>query len=98
MLLLGLATAGHQGWAANIFTLVSDMYPRQAVGSMVGICGFGASVGGMLVSAATGLLLQVTGSYVPLFTWAGSAYFVSLLAVHLASPRLRAVEFVQARG
>jgi ACS family hexuronate transporter-like MFS transporter len=98
VLLLGLATAGHQGWAANIFTLVSDMYPRQAVGSMVGICGFGASVGGMLVSAATGLLLQVTGSYVPLFTWAGSAYFVSLLAVHLAPPRLRAVEFVQARG
>lgn len=87
--LLGLATAGHQGWAANIFTLVSDWYPQRAVSSVVGICGFGASVGGMLVSAATGFLLERTGSYVPVFLWAGTAYFAALAVIHAVSPRGR---------
>lgn len=90
--LLSLATAGHQGWAANIFTLVSDWYPQRAVSSVVGICGFGASVGGMLVSAATGFLLERTGSYVPIFVWAGTAYFVALLIIHAVSPRGRVSE------
>lgn len=87
--LLGLATAGHAGWAANIFTLVSDWYPQRAVSSVVGICGFGASVGGMLVSAATGFLLERTGSYTPVFVWAGLAYFAALALIHAVSPRGR---------
>jgi ACS family hexuronate transporter-like MFS transporter len=98
VLLLSLATAGHQGWAANIFTIVSDIYPQRVVSSVVGICGFGGSVGGMLVAAATGFLLEKTGSYVPVFVWAGSAYFLALLVVHLASPRLEPVEVFGARG
>ncbi|MFB3828825.1 MAG: MFS transporter [Bryobacteraceae bacterium] len=90
--LLSLATAGHQGWAANIFTVVSDMYPRSAVSSVVGICGFGGSVGGMLVAAATGFILQATGSYVPVFLWAGLSYFAALGLVHVAAPRLAPVK------
>lgn len=92
VLLLSLATAGHQGWAANIFTIVSDMYPRRAVGSMVGICGFGGSVGGMLVASATGLLLEKTGSYLPIFILAGTSYFIALGLIHLTSPRLEPVK------
>jgi ACS family hexuronate transporter-like MFS transporter len=92
VLLLSLATAGHQGWAANIFTIVSDMYPRRAVGSMVGICGFGGSVGGMLVASATGILLEKTGSYLPIFILAGTSYFIALGLIHLTSPRLKPVE------
>jgi ACS family hexuronate transporter-like MFS transporter len=86
--LIGLATAGHQGWSANVFTLTSDMFPRRAVASVVGIGGFAGAVGGMMIATFTGFLLQTTGSYVPVFLMAGSAYLIALLVVHLLAPRL----------
>ncbi|HTQ37208.1 MAG TPA: MFS transporter [Steroidobacteraceae bacterium] len=86
---IGLATAGHQGWSANLFTLTSDLFPRPAVASVVGIGGFAGAVGSMLVSYAVGLQLQATGSYAPMFLLAGSAYLLALLVVHLLVPRLR---------
>jgi MFS transporter, ACS family, hexuronate transporter len=86
--LIGLATAGHQGWSANVFTLTSDMFPRRAVGSVVGIGGFGGAVGGMLIATFTGFLLQRTGSYLPVFVMAGSAYVLALAFVHALAPRL----------
>lgn len=86
--LIGLATAGHQGWSANVFTLPSDMFPRRAVASVVGIGGFAGAVSGMLISTFTGFLLQTTGSYVPVFVMAGSAYLLALLVVHLIVPAL----------
>lgn len=86
--LIGLATAGHQGWSANVFTLTSDMFPRHAVASVVGIGGFAGAVGGMMIATFTGFLLQTTGSYVPVFLMAGSAYLIALLVVHLLAPRL----------
>jgi ACS family hexuronate transporter-like MFS transporter len=87
--LIGLATAGHQGWSANLFTLSSDLFPRRAVASVVGIGGFAGAVGGMLIATFAGFLLQATGSYVPLFIMAGSAYLLALLAVHALAPRLQ---------
>jgi ACS family hexuronate transporter-like MFS transporter len=87
--LIGLATAGHQGWSANLFTLSSDLFPRRAVASVVGIGGFAGAVGGMLIATFAGFLLQATGSYVPLFIMAGSAYLLALLAVQLLAPRLQ---------
>ena len=86
--LIGLATAGHQGWSANVFTLTSDMFPRRAIASVVGIGGFAGAVGGMMVSTFTGFLLQATGSYMPLFLVAGSAYLLALMIVHALAPRL----------
>jgi MFS family permease len=86
--LIGLATAGHQGWSANVFTLTSDMFPRYAVASVVGIGGLAGAVGGMLISTFVGFLLQATGSYVPVFVMAGSAYLIALAAVHWLVPRL----------
>ncbi|MCC6369008.1 MAG: MFS transporter [Bryobacterales bacterium] len=91
VVLLGLATAGHQAWGANIFTIVSDLYPGHAVSSVVGISGFAGSIGGMLAATATGFVLQATGSYVPVFACASGAYFLALLAVHTGSPKLAAV-------
>jgi ACS family hexuronate transporter-like MFS transporter len=88
VLLIGLATAGHQGWSANVFTLTSDMFPRRAVGSVVGIGGFGGAVGGMLIATFTGFLLQSTGSYVPVFMMAGSAYLLALGLIQTLVPRL----------
>jgi MFS transporter, ACS family, hexuronate transporter len=90
--LLGLATASHQGWSANLFTLASDLFPRPAVASVVGMAGFGGAIGGMLISTFTGFLLQFTGSYVPVFILAGSAYLIALLIVHLLTPRLQPAE------
>lgn len=90
--LIGLATAAHQGWSANLFTLSSDMFPRPAVASVVGIGGFGGAIGGMLIAAFTGFLLQSTGSYVPVFALAGSAYLVALLVIHWLVPKLEATE------
>ncbi len=87
--LVGLATAGHQGWSANVYTLASDMFPRFAVASVVGIGGFAGAVGGMLISTVIGLLLQATGSYVPVFAMAGFAYLFALIVVHLLVPRLQ---------
>ena len=86
--LVSLAAAAHQGWSANLFTLVSDTFPRRAVGSVVGIGGMAGSIGGMLIALLVGEILQRTGSYVPIFIIAGSAYLVALLIVHLLAPKL----------
>ncbi len=64
------------------------MFPRRAIASVVGIGGFAGAVGGMMVSTFTGFLLQATGSYMPLFLMAGSAYLLALLVVHALVPRL----------
>jgi len=84
----GLATAAHQGWSANLFTLTSDMFPRRAVGSVVGIGGMAGAIGGMLIAKVAGYLLEYTGSYVPLFAFAASAYLFALLVIHLLVPRM----------
>lgn len=86
--LVSLAAAAHQGWSANIFTLASDMFPRQAVGSVVGFGGMGGAIGGMLIAIVTGYLLQWTGSYHAIFIVAGSTYLVALMIIHLLAPRL----------
>src|SRR5829696_6136991 len=96
--LISLAAAAHQGWSANIFTMASDMFPRRAVGSVVGIGGMAGSIGGMLIATTVGLILQYTGSYYPIFLIAGCAYLVALLVIHLLAPRLApaAVEAAEA--
>jgi len=86
--LVAVAAAAHQGWSANIFTIASDMFPRYAVGSVVGIGGMAGAVGGMLVSKVVGYVLEWTGSYTSVFLLAGSAYLFALLVIHLLAPRL----------
>ena len=88
VVLIGIAAAAHQGWSANIFTLSSDMFPKQAVGSVVGIGGMLGAVGGMIIAPLVGYILQTTGSYVPIFIIAASAYLAALLIIHLLAPRL----------
>jgi ACS family hexuronate transporter-like MFS transporter len=86
--LISLAAAAHQGWSANVFTLTSDMFPRQAVGSVVGIGGTAGAIGGMVIAKITGYILQTTGSYLPVFIIAGTTYLVTLGIIHLLVPRL----------
>jgi ACS family hexuronate transporter-like MFS transporter len=90
--IIGLAAAAHQGWSANIFTLASDMFPRRAVGSIVGIGGMAGAVGGMLIAKATGYLLQWTGSYVAIFIVAASAYLLALGIIQVLVPNLEPVD------
>jgi MFS transporter, ACS family, hexuronate transporter len=89
VLLISLAAAAHQGWSANLFTLASDMFPRKAVGSVVGIGGMAGAVGGMFIALLVGAVLQATKSYVPIFVIAGSAYLVALAVIHLLAPKLQ---------
>ena len=92
ILLISLAAAAHQGWSANLFTLTSDMFPRQAVGSVVGIGGMAGAVGGMFIALLVGAVLQATGSYVPIFILAGSTYLTALLLIQLLVPKLKPAE------
>ena len=88
VLVIGLATAAHQAFSANLYTLPSDLFPRSAVGSVIGIGGTVGAVGGMLFALYTGQVLERIGSYTPIFIVAGSAYFLALLIIHILSPRL----------
>jgi MFS transporter, ACS family, hexuronate transporter len=88
VLLVSLAAAAHQGWSANLFTLVSDMFPRRAVGSVVGFGGMAGAIGGMCLTLVVGEILQRTGSYVGVFIIAGSMYLIGLAIIHLLVPRL----------
>jgi MFS transporter, ACS family, hexuronate transporter len=90
--LIAIAAGAHQGWSANLYTLASDMFPRSAVGSVVGFASTIGAIGGMLVAKAVGYILQSTGSYVPVFVMAGLAYLVALVFVHGLSPRLKPVK------
>ncbi len=89
--IIGLATAAHQAWSANLMTLPSDMFPRVAVGSVVGIGGMAGAIGGMLMSKYNGYILDVLGSYQPIFAIAGGAYVVGIAVIHALSPRLQRV-------
>jgi len=86
--LVALAAGAHQGWSANIYTLASDMFPRGAVASVVGFGTLMGTIGGMGIAKMVGYILQRTGSYVPIFILAGTAYLVALAFVQILAPRL----------
>jgi MFS transporter, ACS family, aldohexuronate transporter len=91
--LIGLAAAAHQGWSANLFTTTSDMFPRRAVGSVVGIGGMAGAMGGATLAVLTGYILDRTGgNYMIIFAIASSAYLVSLAIIHLLVPTLEPAE------
>ena len=89
--LISLAAGAHQGWSANLYTLVSDTFPRSTVGSVVGLGGLAGAIGGMLVAPTVGYWLDFSkGAYEPLFLGAGSAYLLALGCIQLLVPRITA--------
>jgi MFS transporter, ACS family, hexuronate transporter len=90
--LVALAAGAHQGWSANIYTLASDMFPRGAVASVVGFGTLLGTISGMFISKMVGYILQTTGSYVPVFILAGTAYLIALAFVQALAPRLERAE------
>jgi len=93
--IISLAGAAHQGWSANIYTLISDIFPRSAVGSVTGIAGFGGAIGGMIAAWAVGHVLQRSHQYGGLFIACGLAYIVALGIIQVMVPKndqVRALE------
>lgn len=85
--IIGLATAAHQGFSANLYAFPGDVFPRSAVGSVVGIGGMLGGIGGMIMAKYAGFVLDSIGTYTPIFVVAASAYLIALLVIHLISPR-----------
>ena len=89
VLIVGVAAAAHQAWSANVYTLASDMFPKFAVGSVVGIGAFAGAMGGVAFQRITGRVLQANGSdYTPIFVVCGLAYVTAWTIIHLLAPRL----------
>ena len=92
VLIVGVAAASHQWWSANIFTLTSDMFPRRAIGSVVGIGGFAGGMGGAVFQLTTGYILDKNGNnYAPIFVVCGLAYVTALAVIQVLAPRLERV-------
>jgi ACS family hexuronate transporter-like MFS transporter len=85
--LIGIATAAHQGWSANLYTIASDNFPRVAVGSVIGLGGLGGALGGALVQPAVGKWLDYShGDYGPIFVICGLAYLIALGIMYVLLP------------
>ncbi|MBL0769657.1 MFS transporter [Sphingopyxis sp. XHP0097] len=92
VVLIGIALAGHQSFSSNILSIPPDMFPKKAVGSVIGLGGFMGGVGGMIMAKSTGLVLDATdGNYTLIFAACTTVYFLAVLAIHLLSPRLAPV-------
>jgi ACS family hexuronate transporter-like MFS transporter len=92
--LIGLAAGAHQGFSANLYTLTSDIFPRSAIGSIVGIGGFAGSMGGFVLQLSAGWLKELTGNFVLLFGIASMAYLVALAVIQVLIPRIGPIEHV----
>jgi ACS family hexuronate transporter-like MFS transporter len=88
VLIIGLAAAAHQAFSANVLTLPSDLVPRAAVGSVIGIGGMAGAIGGMFFSKFVGYILDKTHNYSIIFMMAAGAYLLAFVVIHLLSPRL----------
>jgi ACS family hexuronate transporter-like MFS transporter len=72
-----------------VYTLASDMFPRAAVGSVVGIGAFAGGIGGWAFQRVTGRILEANGNdYTPIFAVCGLAYVTAWVIIHVLAPRL----------
>ncbi|MHA4738377.1 MFS transporter [Dyadobacter sp. MSC1_007] len=99
VVLISLAAAAHQAWSANIFTTASDMFPKKAVSSVVGIGGMAGSVGGILFPLLVGIILDnykaagnIGGGYNIIFILCGCAYLLAWVVMHFFSPKMERVD------
>jgi MFS transporter, ACS family, hexuronate transporter len=90
-MLFALANAAHQGWSATMYTVVSDIFPKRAVASVVGFGGTCAGFASMFFSWLVGHILQGSGVYDKILLVCGSAYVAALLIFHLIVPKIEPV-------
>lgn len=88
VIIIGIAAACHQGWASNIFTIVSDLYPKRLVGTMTGISSIGGSIGGAFSATFVGMILEATGNYQSIFMIASVMYLLAWAILLLVVRRI----------
>jgi MFS transporter, ACS family, hexuronate transporter len=98
--IIGLAMAAHQAWSANIFTTVSDMFPKSATASVTGIGGMFGAIGGILIAKSAGKLFDcykadghIETGYLIMFLICSVAYIIAWLIMHLLVPKMRKIEY-----
>ncbi len=88
-ILIGIAAGAHQGWSANLFTLTTDLFPRKAVGSVVGIGSCAGALGGILLPYYAGKVLDKNPNYyLPMFVIAGVTYLIAWALIHMLTPKM----------
>jgi ACS family hexuronate transporter-like MFS transporter len=99
VLVIGIAASSHQAWSATLYTTASDMFPKKAVGSIVGIGGMAGAIGGILLSRLTGVLLDyykalghIKTAYYILFIFSGLAYITAWIIFNILAPKMKSVE------
>ncbi len=91
--LIALATAAHQGWSANVYTMSSDLFPKNNVASVMGIGGMFGATGGILIATFAGII-RVKYGYLPLFVFAGSTYLTALGIIHFLTPNWKKINLI----
>jgi len=100
VLVIGIAAAAHQAWSANIFTTVSDMFPKRAVGSVTGIGGFAGGMGGIALSALVQKRMfvhfesigQIDKAYYIMFFICGGIYLLAWVIMFMLVPRMEPIK------
>lgn len=91
--LISLAAAAHTGWMANVYAIISDVFPRNVIGSVTGISVLSAVAGGMVYATAVGYILEITGSYFLIFLISGFAYMIAWVILKFGIPEIKPVNF-----
>ena len=89
--MISLATSAHQGWSSNLFAMVSDIFPKRDVASVIGLGGTGGAVGGMIMALTAGYVLQTLHTYVPLFLIAGCMHPIAFVLVDKLIPKIPSI-------
>lgn len=93
--LISLGTAAHQACSANIYTIVSDIFPKKAVGSVIGIIGMSGAIGGVIVAPVVGFILETTGSYILIFSVFSVMYLVAWVILKIGIPKIKPIELLK---
>ncbi len=100
VLLIGVGASAHQAWSANLFTTVSDMFPKKSIASVVGIGGMAGGLGGVIVTKSGGALFDhykalghIETGYTIMFAFCAIAYVLAWSIMHLLVPKMKKIEF-----
>ncbi len=99
VIIIGIAASAHQAWSANIFTTVSDMFPKRAIASVTGIGGMAGAIGGIMIAKAAGMLFDhykalgdIRVGYGIMFAICASAYIIAWLVMHMLVPKFKKID------
>ena len=92
VILISLACAGHMGWASNMFSIISDIFPKKAVASVTGLSGFTGAIGGALSATFVGWILDASGSYFLIFMIASIVYMLNWAIIKIFIPNIKPIE------